>query len=439
MTYLGRCLLLVLIAVATLGFGFASSVQKDLDTNPKFKEKGITAKVINSENGYYTIMVKGFGPNLTKAINDGEDFGVIAMFTSTDIGLIAEMEQILKKRPDVKAIKWKAELTEAFKQQQARQQQARQRQEVEQRRQAAVLREQQEARSRAEAARELQAKQDQERRIAAMRKPRLIIAPVGQWSDEFHTAEYTCWSAIGEVSNSLSDSVDVQIKRVGWSGTLEWMDRKNDDEHRTGLRFRSKTGKPENVFVMASAGLGDQRCLTDDEMRAAYKASAPNEAQLRSSMEKQFTFVGGFSCDSANRAADPSSCMYSVELWRDPVAGIVGHVNYPVMEADTPAGLIEQVKYNSSDGTLSFQATLPLGGWDGVHQDHQILEFVGKLTADTLKGTFALRPERKGARGGTEMAVVLKKGNPDSNSEYANITAWQQNYSIPILKFRGPK
>ncbi len=177
----------------------------------------------------------------------------------------------------------------------------------------------------------------------------------------------------------------------------------------------------------------------ETEKLIAAERQRETEARAKAAKEKQFTFVGGFSCDSANRAADPSSCMYSVELWRDPVAGIVGHVDYPVMEADTPAGLVEQVKYNSSNGTLSFQATLPLGGWDGVHQDHQILEFVGKLTVDTLKGTFTLRPEKKGARGGSEMAVVLKKGNSNSSSEYANIIAWQQNYSIPILKFRGPK
>lgn len=152
------------------------------------------------------------------------------------------------------------------------QEQARQRQEVEQRRQAAVWREQQEARSRAALELERQTKQNQERRRAEIRKPRLIIAPVGQWSDEFHFAEYSCWSAAGEVPNRILDSVDIQIERVGWSGKLEWMDRKHADEHVTGVRFRSKTGKPESLIVMSGAGLGDQKCLMDDNLRAAYTA-----------------------------------------------------------------------------------------------------------------------------------------------------------------------
>ena len=86
-----------------------SAIQKDLDTNPKFKEKGITAKVTGSDNGYYTITVKGFSPKLTKAINEGEDFRVIYMLISTNIEPVVEMDQILKKRPEVKGIKWKAE------------------------------------------------------------------------------------------------------------------------------------------------------------------------------------------------------------------------------------------------------------------------------------------------------------------------------------------
>lgn len=116
-------------------------------------------------------------------------------------------------------------------------------------------------------------KQNEEGRRADIRKPRLIIAPVGQWSDGFHTAEYSCWSATGEVSmTNFSESIDVQIERVGWSGKPEWMDRKHDDEHRTGLRFRSKTGEPISLIVMSSAGLGDKPCLMDDDLRAAYKA-----------------------------------------------------------------------------------------------------------------------------------------------------------------------
>jgi cbb3-type cytochrome c oxidase subunit III len=87
-----------------------SQVQGDIDSNPKFKAKGIAAKVINSDNGYFTIMVKGFGPRVTEAINEGQDFGMIAMFVSMDIALLSDMEGILKKRPDVKGITWKAEV-----------------------------------------------------------------------------------------------------------------------------------------------------------------------------------------------------------------------------------------------------------------------------------------------------------------------------------------
>lgn len=86
-----------------------SSIQADIDSNPKLKQKNITAKIVASNNGYYSILVKGLGSGAIDAINKGQDLGSIAMLTTMDVIPLIEMEQILRKRAEVKGVVWKAE------------------------------------------------------------------------------------------------------------------------------------------------------------------------------------------------------------------------------------------------------------------------------------------------------------------------------------------
>jgi hypothetical protein len=85
-----------------------SEIQKDLDTNPKLSRNGIKAKLAKSDNGYLTIMVWGLRKKATDAINKGEELEHISMLVTEDVLPLVEMEEILKKRVDVKGIQWKA-------------------------------------------------------------------------------------------------------------------------------------------------------------------------------------------------------------------------------------------------------------------------------------------------------------------------------------------
>jgi len=177
----------------------------------------------------------------------------------------------------------------------------------------------------------------------------------------------------------------------------------------------------------------NQNAKTEIAQQTHPRSQKNSEKRGAKPIAKQFTFIGNFSGDTDNCAIDSSFCRYRVELWRDSIAGIVGRVGYPVMEADTPTGLIEHAKYNPSSGDLSFQAVL-LGGWDGVRQDHEVHEFVGKLTADTIKGTFTSRSGKEGARSDSG---VLKLGKDYwGGSSIEDITAWQKKYLG--LRFNGP-
>lgn len=85
-----------------------SSIQKDLDDNPKLKEQGITVKVTEFNNGYVMLTAKGLSRNEAEALRqrktaEGFSFIVPGLFA------LAEAEEILKKRPDVKGVMWTAE------------------------------------------------------------------------------------------------------------------------------------------------------------------------------------------------------------------------------------------------------------------------------------------------------------------------------------------
>lgn len=86
-----------------------SSVQKDLDANPRLKQKGITTQVVQIENGYATIAVKGFSPDVTKALKDGMSLKGIEWGISTEIEVIQDAEIAIKKDHAIKSVMWIAQ------------------------------------------------------------------------------------------------------------------------------------------------------------------------------------------------------------------------------------------------------------------------------------------------------------------------------------------
>jgi len=87
-------------------------VQREFDSNPKLKEREIVVKVLKVENGYVTANIeKGFSSKTRKAINDGRSINEIYLFTDTSVNVLSEAEEILKKKPGIKAVMWTASVS----------------------------------------------------------------------------------------------------------------------------------------------------------------------------------------------------------------------------------------------------------------------------------------------------------------------------------------
>lgn len=85
-----------------------SDVQREFDTNPKLKERGIVVKVLKIENGYVTANIdRGFSSKTRKAINEGRSLNEIYLLTDTSVNVLSEAEDILKKK-GIKAVMWTA-------------------------------------------------------------------------------------------------------------------------------------------------------------------------------------------------------------------------------------------------------------------------------------------------------------------------------------------
>ncbi|HLN81033.1 MAG TPA: hypothetical protein VK392_07555, partial [Thermoanaerobaculia bacterium] len=148
-----------------------------------------------------------------------------------------------------------------------------------------------------------------------------------------------------------------------------------------------------------------------------------------------FSFLGTFATQAD---FDPKHfrMTYRVELWRDSVAGVVGHVYYPVeVELDTPRGCVERAKYEAPTGRLTFQARLPAG------ESHDIHEFAGRLTGSSLEGIFK-RHDEKGPGGVTER-VELKKEHVDAERmkfmAFGSLAAWREQNPRIGFEDCGPK
>jgi hypothetical protein len=136
-----------------------------------------------------------------------------------------------------------------------------------------------------------------------------------------------------------------------------------------------------------------------------------------------FTFLGTFGADD-----------YAVDLWRDPARGLVGHVDHPVQEADTPTGRIDNVQYDSTKGSLSFRAVV--GGLGEA--PNEVHEFIGEMKPEKLTGSFR-RYAVDGKLLGDRTVVLEKQPDQTWMNQYDDLLSWEEDYSKPILLFRGPE
>ncbi len=104
------------------------------------------------------------------------------------------------------------------------------------------------------------------------------------------------------------------------------------------------------------------------------------------------------------------------------------------LQGDTPAGILENVRFNPRTGALWFTARLTLGatilpgGKQKPSQD--IFDFSGKLKAAVLTGTLE-RPQ-------VREHVQLKLQQPANMLQASSYAEWKRQVD-EILKFRGPR
>jgi hypothetical protein len=132
---------------------------------------------------------------------------------------------------------------------------------------------------------------------------------------------------------------------------------------------------------------------------------------------------------------------YSVELYRqgDTMFGML--LVAEGLEADTPAGILEDVEYEPASEKLSFTAKLSLGvvlhgGKSLPSRDY--FEFDGKLERGVLAGTLKRFDKLNSELPPQSIQVRLARGKGDSMENYTSYASWKKAADV-VLKARGPK
>ncbi|MBX7136286.1 MAG: hypothetical protein K1X67_26755 [Fimbriimonadaceae bacterium] len=132
---------------------------------------------------------------------------------------------------------------------------------------------------------------------------------------------------------------------------------------------------------------------------------------------------------------------YDVELWNHD-GSFIGLINHHRgLCGDAPAGLLEDVSYDSRTGALSFRAKLT-DGWAGRNLSEptkDIIVFRGVLAKSELKGTICWTTPVT-VRCLREETISLPRMQDSSwaGKSYATYEEWKKAQE-PILQFRGPR
>jgi len=134
---------------------------------------------------------------------------------------------------------------------------------------------------------------------------------------------------------------------------------------------------------------------------------------------------------------------YSVELWGrdDTLLGLF--FASEGLQGDTPTGLLEDVKFDTRTGKLSFRAKLSMGvvyskDHNGV-PSRDVFEFSGVLGENRLTGSLkrldGLSPQ---AAPKIEKIILLQSKSNEGMEPFQSLEDWKK-FADEILKFRGPK
>jgi hypothetical protein len=150
--------------------------------------------------------------------------------------------------------------------------------------------------------------------------------------------------------------------------------------------------------------------------------------------------IGEFS--NVRDTEDDHAYGYAIELWRDGDSVIGLFFVSEGLQADMPAGMIENVRFDLRTGALSFSAKLSTGVviLPGGRQEptRDLFEFSGTLNAADLTGTIQRSDQRQPGRAGSRERVQLKI-QPQATMLTASSYAEWKGPADEILKHRGPK
>jgi hypothetical protein len=167
-------------------------------------------------------------------------------------------------------------------------------------------------------------------------------------------------------------------------------------------------------------------------------AAGPASAFLESA-NPGVTIVGEF---SNMRYTEEHAYGFTVELWREGEQLFGLFLASAGLAGDTPAGLLENVKYDPRTGRLSFSAKLTMGSVmlaDGEQApSRDFFEFDGTLGPSALAGTLRQFDRLEAGRPSTSVKARLRKQRGSAMTRPNNYGEWRREVE-GILRFRGPK
>ena len=166
-------------------------------------------------------------------------------------------------------------------------------------------------------------------------------------------------------------------------------------------------------------------------------AALPASAQ---DSDRPIRAIGEF---SNMRYTEEHAYGYTIELWRDGDSVIGLLLVSEGLQGDTPTGVLENVRFDSRTGALSFTAKLTIGVvlLPGGRQEptRDLFEFSGTLKATVLTGTLKRSDARQPSRPGSRERVQLKTRPGRPVMFPAGSYAEWKRQADEILKHRGPK
>jgi hypothetical protein len=133
---------------------------------------------------------------------------------------------------------------------------------------------------------------------------------------------------------------------------------------------------------------------------------------------------------------------YAAELWRDGNLVIGLFLVSEGLQGDTPTGLLENVRFDSRTGALSFTAKLTTafvvlpGG--GQEPSRDLFEFSGTLKPAILTGTLKRSDLRQSAGSVSREKVQLRRQMQNNMFPAGSYAEWKRE-ADEVLKLRGPK